>query len=757
MATDPSPHPLLSVKQSIPPVRPGAVSRSRLEDPLGSAATKLTLVVAPAGWGKTTLLSRWAASAAATDTRLAWVSLDHSDDEPVRFWTYVLTALHQVSDQISSAAHDLLRRSSDGPTAHALPALLNELAESSTDHVLVLDDFHVIAHRGVHESLEFLFSYLPPTLRIVIGSRADPPLPLARMRVRGELTELRAADLRFTVEESAALLSTVAETELDTQTATAVWERSEGWAAGLQLAGLTLRGSPGNGAAARIGADTRHLFDYFAAEVLPALAPLQRDLLMGTAPLEFLSGSLCDAALDVQGSAAVLTELELADLFVVALDPEREWYRCHRLLRDALLRSPKAEAGPAEGDVLRRAASWFEEHDRVDDAVRHLLSAGDTGDAQRLLADRFHWFLERGWAATYVALGERLPQDEVRLQLAVSLAYAGDLTGDSAAVVHWLDLAEQGIDEATVLPRWLSPLAGVQALRGVFGTPTSEPAVAVELCERAVALETTAGNAEHPDAWTALGRAYGLAGRFEESVRILDDIWHRRAGLNWSTERFLQVAGLLGLFRLAMGRDGEGGELDRLLLEAGPVAVEAERDWGSAAAAPAVTLVRLTEGRRSFQRGDLTRATEQLVSGLNLAELAARPTYVVVGLVFQADLELATRGRAQARVSLVRAREIVDNDPVTPFARSWLDEAETRIGGVAVRAAADRGALFEELTDREMSILRMLPGTATQREIGAALFLSINTIKSYHRSLYRKLDVGSRTEAVRAARRLGLI
>ena len=273
------------------------------------------------------------------------MSLDESDDEPVRFWSYVLTALGRVSDQISSAALDVLPASSDGPMAHALPALLNELAAASTDHVLVLDDFHVIGHQDVHESLEFLVSYLPPTLRIVIASRADPPLPLARMRVRGELTELRADDLRFSVEESAALLSTVSETELDPQAAAAVWERSEGWAAGLQLAALTLRRSPGDGAAARIGADTRHLFDYFTAEVFPALAPPQRDLLVRTAPLELLSGSLCDAALDVQGSAAVLAELERADLFVVALDQEREWYRCHRLLRDALLRSPEAQAG----------------------------------------------------------------------------------------------------------------------------------------------------------------------------------------------------------------------------------------------------------------------------------------------------------------------------------------------------------------------------------------------------------------------------
>ncbi len=737
--------PLLSAKQVIPPVRAGVVPRRRLEDLLASSTTKLTAVVAPAGWGKTSLLSRWA-SAAATDTAIAWVSLDEADDEPIRFWSYVLTSLRRVSDQLSQAAAEALRASSGGPTSQALPILLNELTESKLGHVLVLDDYHLIADPAVHESLEFLLAYLPPTLRIVIASRWDPPLPLARMRVRGELTELRADDLRFSPDESLALVSAVSETELDAAAVTNVWERTEGWAAGLQLAGLALRDKP----AATIRGDDRHLFDYFAAEVFPALAPRQRDLLVRAAPLELLSGSLCDAALDVEGSAEVLAELERAELFVVALDDEHEWYRCHRLLRDALLRNAGAET-PA---VQRRAASWFEEHGRVDDAVRHLLSAGAEEAAAEMLQARQLWFLEQGWQATYLALGERLPEAVVQPQLALFMAYAAEVSGHHERVVPWLDVCHRQIDESTVVKDWRSPHAAELSLRGLVGTPASDPARVIALSEESLALETGAGTDRHPVAMVALGGAYGLGGRFDEGARILAGSWRQRGQGHWSTGVDLQVAGLLSLFLLALDR---ADELDRLLVEAGALAAEAERDWGDAGAAPVVGLIRLVQSRRSYQRGDLTRAKAELDRGLALADVAARPLFSVVGFLFLADLELGTGQRAAARAALIQAREVVDNEPVSPFLRTWLEEAETRIGRAAVQAVAGSGVLIEGLTDRELSILRLLPGSATQREIGAALFLSINTVKAYNKSLYRKLGVGGRQDAVRAARQLGLI
>jgi LuxR family maltose regulon positive regulatory protein len=741
----------LAVKHSIPPVRDAVMARTQLESRLDTAA-KLTLVAAPAGWGKTSLVSRWAASAA-REAPVAWVSLDESDDEPVRFFRYVLTALRRVSDQISPAPAEALLAAGDGPTAQALPLLLNELAASPTRHVLVLDDYHVITHPEVHDSIEFLLSYLPETLRIVISTRYDPPLPLARMRVRGELTELRAGDLRFSSEESVTLLSGVAATDVDPRAASTILDQTEGWAAGLQLAGLALRDSVSRGRPApAVRGDDRHLFDYFTTEVFPSLAPEQRDLLVRAAPLELLSGSLCDAALDVRGSAAVLAELERAELFVVALD--REWYRCHRLMRGALGWSPGSPRDDATRDVLRRAARWFTDHGRIDDAVRCLQDAGDHEAAADLLVARQQWFLERGWAATLLALGERLPEAAVSPQLALFLTYAADASGNRDRVVHWLDVCARQIDEDTVVAGWRSPRAAEFSLRGLLATSPSDPERQIAVCEQSLALETAAGTERHPIAVMSLGVAYSFTGRFADGARLLAETWRMRGQGRWSTGVDLQVAGQLCLVLLALE---SAGELDKLLVDAVAAADVAEREWGEAAAAQLVVMIRLVEGRRTYQRGDVARAGAQLAHGVRLADIAGRSLYTVIGQLFLADVELGAGNRAAARAALVRAREVADNEAVAPFARTWLDEAENRIGRVAARTAADAGVLFEELTDRELSILRMLPGAATQREIGAALFLSINTVKAYNKCLYRKLGVGGRQDAVRVARELGLI
>ncbi|MEV6630450.1 hypothetical protein AB0M54_06835 [Actinoplanes sp. NPDC051470] len=319
MTSDRLTGPLLAVKHAVPPMRPGAVDRPRLDLHLRAASTRLTLVAAPAGWGKTSLLSRWAADPG-PDVAVAWVSLDEGDDEPVRFWRYVLTALH-AAGAIGPAALEAVVAPGTDPVDLALPMLLNELAESSARHVLVLDDYHVLTDTRIHEGLEFLLGYLPPALRLVVAGRADPPLPLARLRARGELTEVRADDLRFTPAEAADLVTAVSGGPPGDLTAESAWRRTEGWAAGLQLVGLALRKG--------VAAGDRHVLDYLASEVLPSLDPDQRDLLVATAPLERLSGVLCDAALCTTGSARILDSLHRADLFVTALDAGHEWYRCH--------------------------------------------------------------------------------------------------------------------------------------------------------------------------------------------------------------------------------------------------------------------------------------------------------------------------------------------------------------------------------------------------------------------------------------------
>lgn len=744
--------PLLTIKRRIPPARPGAVRRVHLEQRLRAAGTPLTVVVAPAGWGKTSLLSSWATDPG-PQVRVAWVSLDEGDDESNRFWTYVLQALHDADDQIGSTALDALAAPRVEPIQLALPLLLNELASSTIPHVLVLDDFHTLRDPRIHESVEFFVTYLPASLRLVVAGRADPPLPLARMRARGQLTELRADDLRLSLDEAAALVGTVSGTDLGDEEAAEVWRRTEGWAAGLQLAGLARRvGGPPTTAARGHGTD-RHLLDYFAAEVLPALSPQQRDLLVRAAPLERLSGPLCDAALAATGSAEVLRELERADLFLVALDDAGEWYRCHHLLRDVLLRgSGRSES--ADRSMLHRAAGWFAGQGRDEEAVRHLLAAGDPAGAATLLTSAEPAFLAHGGASGFRALGELLPPSVVAPRLAVSLAYASATSGRLDMVPHWLDRCDEGLAAANAtIPGWSSPQAASMMLRAVIGTPDAETARAVELSRQAVALESAAGGEGLPIAVAAWGSALTRDGRFAEAVDILLDTWRRRDTMAWSPGVSLQIGGNLGLCLLELERDAD---LEAFLREAIPLADEAEREWGHAAG-PVLTMLRLVQGRHDYRCGDAATARERLTRAAAMAEIAVLRTSFVLALVFLADAELGAGDRSAARAAASRARETADDEPVTPYATRLVDRVQTRIGQIAARSARRSGVLAEELTDRELSILRLLPGSATQREIGRAMFLSVNTVKAYNKSLYRKLGVASRPDAVAAARELGLI
>jgi LuxR family maltose regulon positive regulatory protein len=747
--------PLLAVKQIVPTVRAGAVRRDRLEDRLSMSVSPLTLVVAPAGWGKTTLLSSWAAAQKA-EVRLAWVSLDEGDDEPLRFWRYVIRALGDASDTISPASLEALLAAGHNPLDLALPTLLNELSVSPIRHVLVLDDFHVLGNAELLEQAEYVLNYLPPSTRLILSSRQDPPFPIARLRACGQLTEIRADELRFDRTESDAMLAAFAGPDLHEVMLATAWERTEGWAAGLQLAGLAMRNHVKTDGRPAMGPEDRHLLDYFAAEVMPALSDPERNLLVHSAHLDRLSGSLCDAALECIGSAALLDRLDAEGLFVLAIDAERRWYRCHHLFRQALLREAalSGTAGPeVTRGVLTRAAQWFAEHELLDDAVRCLVQAGDGEQAAGVLMSAQSWFLDRGLAPTLLDLADRVPERCVAPALALGLAYAAEASGRQALIARWLDVAEAGLTTTTTVGEWRSAQAASVMMRGLVGTEESDSAEAVRLTRRAVELERNAGDENPQTALLALGAALARDGQFEPAAALLHDAWRSRNHPDWSSPVPLHIAGLLGFSLIQIGRLDE---FDRLLSEAGPLADRAEADWG-ATAIPLVMLLRIADGRRRYCAGTVDAARAALLAAVGNADAPVRASTLVTGLVFLADAELACGDGPAARRALDRAQDLAAEEPLPAYAVELLEQAATRIGRRGVSAARRAGLLAEELTDRELAILRTLPGSATQREIGSALHLSINTIKAYNKQLYRKLGVGSRAEAVAVARRLGLI
>src|SRR3954471_10518741 len=327
---------LVETKFFVPHVRDGLVARPRLDELLGPRRTRLTLLSAPAGFGKTTLLATWLAAGEADDRRVAWVSLDGADREPGAFWTYVLTAVDRVAPGAGSTGLALL--AGGKPVEAALAAVLNELSVLSEDVDLVLDDYHLAESPEIQPGMAFLIERMPPQMRLLISTRADPALPLARLRAHGDLTEVRAADLRFTGGETAEFLASSTGLRLGPADVAALEARTEGWVASLQLAALSLRGRDDPSAfIAGFAGDDRYVVDYLAEEVLGRESAETRDFLLSTAVVERLCGPLCDVLTGRDDGGQVLESLERRNLFVVPLDEQRRWYRYHHLFADVLL------------------------------------------------------------------------------------------------------------------------------------------------------------------------------------------------------------------------------------------------------------------------------------------------------------------------------------------------------------------------------------------------------------------------------------
>jgi ATP/maltotriose-dependent transcriptional regulator MalT len=415
------PDALLATKLHVPRPQPGFVRRRRLLQALGEGLARgRVLVCAPAGFGKTALLADWARGGGRL---VAWLSLDSSDSDPVRFWRYAVAALDQARPGLAGRVGPLLPRSFEG----LVTALINELtADHSPDEVLlVLDDYHLVDSGPVHESVAFLLENLPPDLRVVVSGRADPPLPLPRLRARGQLAELRAVDLRFTPEEAAALLDEAAGPGLPGTAVAALVARTEGWAAGLQLAGLSLRGhADAAGFAAAFSGSHRFVLDYLADEVLVGQPAPVRAFLLETSVLERLSGELCDAVTGRAGSQAMLQDIERAGLFLVPLDEVRGWWRYHHLFADLLRARLQAEQPGRVQALHRAAAAWCEEHGLADDAMRHALAAGDAGWAARLVERHVETLLGRSEGATLRRWLAALPAESVRMRPRLCLAQA---------------------------------------------------------------------------------------------------------------------------------------------------------------------------------------------------------------------------------------------------------------------------------------------------------------------------------------------
>lgn len=514
--------PILATKLYIPSRRPRVVLRPHLIARLNEGLhRRLTLISAPAGFGKTTLVSEWSASCGRP---VAWLALDEGDNDPTRFLAHLVAAVQTIAAQIGAGVLGLLQAQPPPPSEAILTALLNEIATTPTDFVLILDDYHVIDAPSVDHALTFLIEHLPPRMHLAIATREDPQLPLARLRARSQLTELRVRDLRFTHAEAAQFLTTVMGLHLSASEIAALEARTEGWIAGLQLAAISLQGHPDAAHFITSFTGSHHfVLDYLVEEVLQQQSERVQTFLLRTSILDRLCGPLCDAVLrdPAASGQATLEYIEHANLFLVPLDSERRWYRYHHLfadlLRQRLAQSAPAGPGAAEEPIAAlhlRASTWYEANGLEVEAFQHAAAANAVERAARLAAGTGMPLHFRGAAAPVLKWLETLPTSvmDARPALWVMHALALSISGRNTGVEARLQAAEAALHGIEPDEQTRDLVGQIAAIRAMIAAPQYEVETIIAQARRALEHLAPDNLPLRTTATCALGLAYQFQG-----------------------------------------------------------------------------------------------------------------------------------------------------------------------------------------------------------------------------------------------------
>jgi LuxR family maltose regulon positive regulatory protein len=662
---------LLETKLYIPKRRPGLVSRPRLIERLDHGTErKLTTVSAPAGFGKTTLLAEWLAATPASRRPAAWVSLDQSDNAPALFWSYFITALQKVQPGVGESAFSLLHSPQPPPVESVLTALLNDINAIENDFALILDDFHVIDAQPILSAVAFLLDHLPPQAHLIIASRADPPLPLSRLRGRGELMELRAADLRFTPDEVAAFLKEMMGLNLTAADVAALDTRTEGWIAGLQLAALSMQGRDDTqGFIRNFAGDDRHIVDYLVEEVLQRQPEQVRSFLLQTSVLDRLSGSLCDAVTGREDGNELLETLERGNLFVVPLDDKRHWYRYHHLFADVLRAHLTEEQPDRAPNLRRRAAAWFEEHGMAAEAIEQARAAGDHETVARILVANFDEFERTGHYASLASWSASLPEEMVRKRPRLALIHAlGAWRSEShnetaRRLTSWAEEAIKeiesrgGLDPSDDTDGTVVGPAGLEALKGEVLV------LKIFHSSRQMPVEEMADTVERALELLPPGRHYirgmihminaGVQGERRGLKSALPSL-DKGAEEARRAQNLPLLASILehrGNVSVAMGRLEEGRRAYEDAFDAGQNA-SSEASWMMCG--PRARLAEVF-----LEWGDLAGATDHVTKALDLAGKSPMRSYVLFARTAAIDVSLAAGNVRAAHEQLEKSEEFV--------------------------------------------------------------------------------------------------
>jgi LuxR family transcriptional regulator, maltose regulon positive regulatory protein len=730
---------LIASKLRPPPVRSGTIRRTSLIERLTRDDSRpIVSVVAPPGYGKTTLLSYWAGR---NSRPFAWVSVDEQDNDPRVLLSYVAKALNAVQP-VGERVFEALASPVSSVPGSVVPRLGSAFWSMTAPVVLVLDDVHLLHNRECRDALSVLADHVPGGSQLVLAGRNEPPLRIARLRAEGRVLEIGPGDLMLSHEEAALLLRS-AEVTLDEDDVAALHQRTEGWPVGLYLAALYLReGGPLGTAAVSFGGGDRLVSEYMESEFLARISHRHRVFLTRTAVLERMCGPLCDATLELPGSAASLADLARSNLLLVPLDRRSQWYRYHHLFRDMLLAELERLEPELTPVLQRRAAGWCLRNDLPEEALEYSMAAGDVDMVAHLVQSLwlptaregrfatlqrwFRWLDERGGIAGHP-------------MVAVWAALLAAETGRPAAAERWADMVDhwQYEDAARAADppaeAWAAVVRAILCRRGVEQMLADADEAVQKLA---------AANIAAPAAAVCQGVARILSGdvdggdvSFEDAVSLAEEVGAHETHSEALAEQSL----------LAMAR----GDWSRAEVLAGQVGTALRRVRMETLLGCAV------QARAALHRGDVTVARQQLVSAQRLRPVV---TYAMPHIAVQARIELTRVHLALADLAGARTlmREIDELLKLRPDLGTLVGEAQAlRTQLSAERAPSVPGA--SSLTGAELRVLPMLATHRSFPEIGADLFLSPHTVKSQAMSIYRKLGASSRSEAVTRSRELGLL
>ena len=734
--------PFMDAKLHSPPVRDHWLRRERLLGRLDSVVDhRVTLVAAPAGYGKTVLVAQWLEEA---DPRAAWVSLDAGDNDVNRLWAHVATALERAGCRLEMGSPDHRVSGDSVAPGSTLTAIVEALGADQHHTVLVLDDFHFIQDERSHTQVEFLVEHLPPQAHLVILTRADPGLRLGRLRASGGLLEIRADALGFTAAEAGAMLSHHS-VDLDPESFHLLMRSTEGWPAGLYLASLSLAGRAAPDAFVRNFSDgNRYIGDYLTEEVLNRHSDQVREFIMEVSVLDRFSAPLCDHVRGSSGSAAILRDLERSNLFLMPLDEDRHWYRFHRLLA-AVARSELEVSPTRELSTLHaRAADWFDRHGYVDEAVKHLIAAGDTPAAGMLVQRHWLQYVDAGRIATVLGWSEAISasDDPVEPVASVTSAWLAALTGDESSLADLMAELDAFRDLGPLPDGSRSVESAMAMIDSLFGY--DGPQRMMQGAQRAASLEVDRHSPFYSLAQVALGHAYYVAGDLDQALQALANARHNDRAPVVIQALGLATESLVEDERRQLGRAREHAERAMAVI-----------DGHGLGAFPQASLSYTALGRAQAAAGRVDEALVTLARGLDLRRntSASGPWGMIHHLLVHA------RVAGEAGETALATDLLDELDSRTARFVDGMDAVHARTEAVrrSIRSPDVGVVAGEDLTSRETEILRLLQGSMTFPEIAGELYLSSNTIKTHARAVYRKLGVHTRAEAVVAGRRQGLL